>query len=128
MPHTDPPIPVSHPGCRLCALRSRRLFTGLLAAGGVAALAGPAAAQDGLQADVGKTSRLNRLVPAEQVEAAAEQQYRQILREAAAQRSLGPAAHPQVVRLRTIAQRIIPHALPWNSRARQWQWEVNLLG
>ena len=33
-----------------------------------------------------------------------------------------------MVRLRAIAQRIIPNALPWNSRARQWNWEVNLLG
>lgn len=128
MPDIDPLALPAHPGCGLCALRSRRLFTGLLAAGGVAALAGPAWAQDGLQADVGKTSRMSRLVPAEQVEAAAAQQYQQMLREAAAQRALGPADHPQVVRLRAIAQRIIPHALPWNGRARQWKWEVNLLG
>ena len=128
MPSTDTPTPASHPGCCLCALHSRRLFTGLLAAGGVAALAGPVAAQDGLQSDVGKTSRMSKLVPAEQVEEAAAQQYRQMLREASSKRALGPADHPQVVRLRAIAQRIIPHALPWNSRARQWQWEVNLLG
>ena len=128
MPSTDTPTPTGPPGCCLCALHSRRLFTGLLAAGGVAALAGPVAAQDGLQSDVGKTSRMSKLVPAEQVEEAAAQQYRQMLREASSKRALGPADHPQVVRLRAIAQRIIPHALPWNSRARQWQWEVNLLG
>jgi len=29
-----------------------------------------------------------------------------------------------VVRLRTIAKRIIPHSLGWNKRARQWQWQV----
>ena len=128
MPSTETPTPTGHPGCCLCALHSRRLFTGLLAAGGVAALVAPAWAQDGLQADVGKTSRMSKLVPAEQVEEAAAQQYRQMLREASSKRALGPADHPQVVRLRAIAQRIIPHALPWNSRARQWQWEVNLLG
>jgi predicted Zn-dependent protease len=33
-----------------------------------------------------------------------------------------------VRRLRAIAQRIVPHALPWNSRARGWRWEINLLG
>jgi predicted Zn-dependent protease len=33
-----------------------------------------------------------------------------------------------VQRLRYIAERIIPHTEPWNGRARQWRWEVNLLG
>lgn len=120
-------------GCPLCALRSRRLFTGLLAGGAVAATAGalwaaPARAQDGLQGEVGRGSRLARLVPAEQVEAAAAQQYRQMMREAAAQRALAPDDHPQVRRLRHIAQRIIPFGPAWNPRARQWPWEVNLLG
>jgi predicted Zn-dependent protease len=117
-----------HPGCCLCSLHSRRLFTGLLAAGGAALLATPAGAQQGLQADVGKTSSFTKLVSAEQIEAAAVQQYRHVLREAAAQRALAPKDHPQMVRLRAIADRIIPHALPWNPRARQWQWEVNLIG
>ena len=124
----DPDAAPSPGGCCLCALHSRRLFTGLLAAGGVAALAGTARAQDGLQADVGGKSSFTRLVSAEQLESAAAQQYRQMLREAAAQRALAPKDHPQLVRLSAIADRIIPHALPWNRRARQWQWEVNLLG
>jgi len=117
----------THPGRCLCALHSRRLFTGLLAAGGAAALAGPAWSQDGLQADVGKTSGFTRLVSAEQMEAAAAQQYQQMLREAASRNALAPRDHPQAVRLRAIAGRIVPHALPWNGRARQWRWEVNLI-
>ena len=111
-------------GCR-CALHGRRLFTGGLLAG---ALAGPALAQDGLQGDVGGQSSFTKLVSAEDVEAAAAQQYQQMLREAAQKKALAPANHPQVVRLRSIAERIIPHALPWNARARQWKWEINLLG
>jgi predicted Zn-dependent protease len=51
-----------------------------------------------------------------------------MLREAAQQRALAPAEHPQVVRLRSIAQRIIPFSPPWNARAKQWRWEVNLIG
>ena len=116
-----------------CALHSRRLFgTALLAAGAAAAL--PAKAQQpqpadiGVRGDVGKESRFTKLVPAEQVEAAAAQQYAQMLRGAADQRALGPDKHPQVLRLRAIAQRIIPHTEAWNSRAKQWRWEVNLLG
>jgi predicted Zn-dependent protease len=38
------------------------------------------------------------------------------------------ADHPQVVRLRAIAERLIPFAVAWNPRASQWHWEVNLLG
>ena len=133
------PVPCTTPeaGCGLCALRSRRLFTQLLAGGGVAALTSPlgAWAQDksappadvGVMNDVGRASRMAKLVPAEQVEGAAAQQYVQMMREASGQRALAPAEHPQVVRLRTIGQRMVPFALPWNDRARQWKWEVNLL-
>jgi len=78
--------------------------------------------------DVGKNSVLTKLVPAETVERSAVQQYRQMLQQAAAKNALGPANNAQVQRLRGIAQRLIPFAIPWNERARQWQWEVNLIG
>jgi len=121
-----------HPSICLCMLHGRRLFTGLLLAGGSGALLAqqgqPVAPPDeGLRGDVGRESRFAKLVPAEQVEAAAAQQYQQMMREAAQQRALAPDNHPQVQRLRAIAQRIVPQAQPWNSRARQWRWEVNLL-
>jgi len=35
-----------------------------------------------------------------------------------------PDNHPQVIRLRTIAKRIIPFTLEWNRRANQWRWQV----
>jgi predicted Zn-dependent protease len=119
-------------GCT-CAWHSRRLFSAALLAGGaglvVPALAQQAANADaGVRADVGKESTFTRLVPAEQVEQAATQQYAQMMRKAADQRALGPDNHPQVQRLRAIAQRIIPFTEAWNPRARQWRWEVNLLG
>jgi predicted Zn-dependent protease len=119
-------------GCG-CAWHSRRLFSAALLAGGaglvVPALAQQAANADaGVRADVGKESTFARLVPAEQVEQAATQQYAQMMRKAADQRALGPDNHPQVQRLRAIAQRIIPFTEAWNPRARQWRWEVNLLG
>jgi predicted Zn-dependent protease len=77
---------------------------------------------------VGRESKFTKLVPAEDVEAAAAQQYQQMLRQASQQRALAPPDHPQLVRLRTIAQRIIPFSFDWNARARNWRWEVNLLG
>jgi len=126
-------------GCR-CRFVSRRLFTGLLVAGGVSA-ALPALGQDarapasgnaradeiGLRGDVGRESRFTKFVSADQVEAAARQQYQQMTQQAAQQRALAPDNDPQLLRLRAIAQRLIPQALGWNDRARQWRWEVNLL-
>lgn len=130
-PHADPILP-SAPlhGFGRCACHthqpSRRLFTSLLGAVALApALSTPASAREGV--DVGGTSGLAKLVPAEQVEAAGAQQYQQMMREAANQRALAPANHPQLIRLREIAKRIIPQSEPWNPRAKQWRWEVNLI-
>jgi predicted Zn-dependent protease len=128
---TDAPLAAHWTGCR-CALHARRGFTALLA-GGAAAAALPAwaqqnAADEGVRRDVGNESRFTKLVPAEQVESAAAQQYAQMLRQAAQQRALAPESHPQLQRLRYIAQRLIPHAQAWNERAAQWRWEINLLG
>src|SRR5450755_2423814 len=106
------------------SLPRRRAAGTLLAAG--AALAWPALARDGV--DVGPASAMSKLVSAEQIERAAAEQYGQLLRRAAQQRALAPEGHPQVVRLRGIAQRIIPHTYEWNARARNWRWEVNLIG
>jgi predicted Zn-dependent protease len=117
--------------CRRCGADgaprqpARRLFTGLIAAGGAMALS-PAWAQDGV--DVGKQSRFTKLISAEQVEAAAQQQYVQMMRQAQSQKALAPANNPQLIRLRAIAQRITPFAAAWNPRAQQWRWEVNLIG
>jgi predicted Zn-dependent protease len=78
--------------------------------------------------DVGGSSGFSKLVPAEEIEAAAAEQYNTMLREAAAKRALAPPDHPQLQRLRRIAERIIPFADDWNPRARSWKWEVNLIG
>jgi Zn-dependent protease with chaperone function len=78
--------------------------------------------------EVGKNSAFAQLVPAEQVERSAAQQYAQMLSQAASQNALAPKDNPQVQRLRTIARKIIPFAMEWNPRARNWQWEVNLVG
>jgi Zn-dependent protease with chaperone function len=90
---------------------------------GAAAAALPAAAQ----VDVGQASSLRKLVPAGELEGAAQQQYAQMMGEARGEQALLPASHPQVQRLRRMAQRIIPHTPAWNARATQWQWEVNLI-
>ena len=114
-----PPITCS------CALHSRRRFAGTLLAAG-AAMAVPAWAREGV--DVGNESQFAKLVPADQVEAAATQQYAQLKQQAAQKRALGPDSHPQVIRLRAIAARIIPFSAQWNDRANRWKWEINLIG
>src|SRR5574343_767379 len=92
----------------------------------MAALAGgPAWAREGV--DVGNQSGATSLVPAEDVEQAAQQQYAQMGQEARQKGALLPDNHPQVVRLRAIAQRLIPFSYEWNKRASQWKWEVNVL-
>lgn len=87
-----------------------------------------ATAQQREGVEVGKNSAFTKLVPAEQVERSAAQQYAQMLSQAAAKKALGGKDHPQVLRLRGIARKIIPFAVAWNPRAREWQWEVNLIG
>jgi predicted Zn-dependent protease len=108
--------------CR-CPLHARRRFSAALIA--AASLPATALAQPIPEC---KRSSFTKVVSAQQVEQAANQQYRQMLQQASSQRALGPKEHPQVVRLRAIAQRIIPFTSECNPEARNWKWEVNLLG
>jgi predicted Zn-dependent protease len=75
-----------------------------------------ALAREGVE--VGGTSKFAKLVPADQVEGSALTQYQQMLKQ----------ANEKVIRLRNIARRLIPFSYEWNPRAREWKWEVNLLG
>lgn len=88
--------------------------------------AGLSAQAEGI--DVGKPSSVRNLVPAGAIEKQAAQEYEQLKRQAAAKGALGPADHPQVRRLRAIAGRMIPFVDRFNPRARQWKWEVILIG
>ena len=114
--------------CFLCEAKNsawagRRAF--LLAAGaGAVVAATPALAQ----VDVGAPSKLRNLVPAEEIETAAAQQYTQLVSDARAKGALAPQGNPQLQRLRTIATRLVPQTAQWNDRSRQWRWEANLLG
>lgn len=122
------PVPIDPTSCCACAggrLR-RRSFVALL--GGAAltvGLPGEAGAREGVE--VAPPSVLSKLVSAEQIEQAAARQYNSMLGQASQRRVLVPDSHPQVLRLRYIARRLIPHSYEWNRQARQWRWEVNLL-
>ena len=86
----------------------------------------PLWAREGVE--VGKTSGFAKLVPAAQVEGSANQQYAQLLKQAKEKNALAPDDHPQVIRLRDISQKLIPYSYEWNPRAREWKWEINLIG
>ncbi len=108
--------------CR-CPLHERRSFNAALL--GAVLLPGVAAAETIPEC---KRSGFTKVVSAEQLEQAAGQQYRQMLQQAQSQRALGPAEHPQVKRLRAIADRIIPFTYECNDAAKNWKWEINLIG
>ena len=82
--------------------------------------------EDGVK--VGKASALRNLVPAESLEKQAAQQYLQLKQEMSGKKALAPDDYPELLRLRGIAKRIIPFATRFNPRAKDWQWEVILIG
>lgn len=105
------------PNAQLSA--GRRLFTGLaLASAAMPALASIPEC---------RRSRAASVAPASYVENMAQEQYAQILRQAQQQRALATGG-VQLERLRDMAARMVPFAPGCNERARQWRWEVNLLG
>ncbi len=81
--------------------------------------------QDGIA--VRKLSLFRHLQPAEVVDQQSRQQYLALLEQAHEKGALLPANHPEVIRLRNIAKRIIPHSVRWNPAAQKWQWQVNVL-
>jgi len=85
-----------------------------------------ALSRDGVE--VGKQSNFTKLVPAAEVEGSALTQYNQMLKQASDKNALAPDNHPQVLRLRSISKRLIPYSYEWNPRAKDWAWQVNLIG
>ena len=79
---------------------------------------------DGIPVD--QPSQLRALVPAEQIERAASQQFSKMKQEAAKKNRLAPDDHPQLIRLRKIAEQLKPQAQLWNQNANNWRWEVQL--
>ncbi len=73
-------------------------------------------------------SRALSLASAQAVEKEAAQQFAALKREAADKRALASADHPQLKRLQRIAEQLIAYAPRFNERARDWKWEVILIG
>jgi predicted Zn-dependent protease len=62
-----------------------------------------------------------------QLEQQSAQQYRQLIAQARAKNALATDRNVDLQRLRRIQERILPYTYAVNPRAKQWQWEVNLL-
>jgi Zn-dependent protease with chaperone function len=125
----DPAAPGAQPGRPVAPATDRRAAHRWQARRGFLLAAGAAAATPVLaQVEVGSASGIRKLVPAEKLEAAARQQYNQVLSEARSQGALAPDEHPQLKRLHSVARRLIPHTAQWNERSREWKWQVNLIG
>lgn len=86
----------------------------------------PAHGREGIEA--GQESAFTKLIPADQVESQARAQYYLLLNDAKAHRALAPETHPLFIRVNTITRRLIPFARAWNARARNWRWEINVIG
>ena len=77
---------------------------------------------------VPQRSSIASLASAQRVEAQAQAQYGQLLKQASSQGALAPPDYPPLLRLKTIAERLIPHTRRFSDRSDAWRWEVNLLG
>ncbi|MBC7686265.1 MAG: M48 family metallopeptidase [Bdellovibrionales bacterium] len=86
---------------------------------------GQAVVQDGIV--VRPMSRLRVLTSERQIEQQSKQQYLSMMQQAQQKNMLVPAEHPETIRLRNIAKRIIPYTARWNPAASKWEWQVNLI-
>lgn len=116
------PSQACHCGATHGLWHARRAF---LALGG--AVAATAAVPAWAQVQVGEGSRLRHLVPAEELEQAASQQFAELVQQAQSQGVLLPPDHAQTQRLQRIAKALIPQTYVWNERAREWSWAVALI-
>jgi len=89
---------------------------------------GPVSAQsakdDGEGVKVRRVSVMRNLVSAAKLEQAAVQQYDQLRSQATSRSALLPSDDAVAKRVQGIAEQLLPFAEKWNSRAKDWKWEV----
>ena len=84
-------------------------------------------AQDNEGVKVPRKSVYRYLFSADKIEQQAGAQYAQMMQQAAQRNSRAADNDAQLVRLRRIAQELLPGAQKFNERAKDWKWDVNLL-
>ena len=102
------------------------------------AVGGPAAAAPSRQAAApavvipssavqpGNAAMFRNLVPVDMLEQQAEEQYVYLLEGAQREGHLLNDKQAPLPQVRTIATKLVPYALKWNDRSRQWHWEANV--
>jgi len=91
-------------------------------------LALPAGARDDRDGvDVGNPSLLRRIVSAEQVEEIGAAQYAKVREQAQSKGRLLSGSDPRVARVQEAAEALLPFAVEFNERAREWAWEINVI-
>lgn len=106
---------------------SRGKFIAVALMAAVAVMAGHALARDSDGVKIGHASYLRKLYPASFLESGAQQQYHQLTQQAFQKGVLVSSADPQFQRLQRIQKNLLPHSYKFNDRAKDWQWEVNLI-
>jgi predicted Zn-dependent protease len=90
-------------------------------------LAAPLAAKEPDGVKIGRMSILRSLVSEEKLEQQAGLQYDALTRKAYQEQALMKDNDPVVVRVRRIANELLPHANKFNDRAKTWKWEINVI-
>src|SRR5450830_1008332 len=104
---------------------SSLVLTACLSCASIAGAADRAVVQDGIA--VKPLPVWRKLASEQQLEQDAALQYTALLTSASEKKALAPPNHPQLIRLRAIAKRMIPYTARWNPDAAKWDWQVNLL-
>ncbi|SDV50292.1 M48 family metalloprotease [Chitinasiproducens palmae] len=66
-------------------------------------------------------------MPAADLELQGDATYQRLIGNARASRTLLPANDARVRRSRAILQKLVPYALKWNDRARDWRWDIEVV-
>jgi predicted Zn-dependent protease len=75
----------------------------------------------------GNAAAFRHLIPSSMLEQQGDEEYTQLVHNAAERNRLLPDSDPQVKRVRLMLQKLIPYALKWNDRAKQWHWKIDVI-
>jgi Zn-dependent protease with chaperone function len=97
------------------------------AASASGASATPAPFQPNQQLRYGSLGVFRNLIPSSMLESQAAEEFDQIARGAEHAHRLYPPTDPRVIRVRTIADKLIPYSLKWSDRTKHWKWDIAVI-
>jgi hypothetical protein len=75
----------------------------------------------------GSYAVFRNLIPSQQLEAQAADEFEQIVYGAQHADRLYPDTDARVIRVHTILDKLIPYSLKWNERAKNWKWQIAVI-